>query len=174
MPSDRKARKYAREGNYVAMVMHEFKKGKLRSSSGAKVKDRKQALAIALSMQRRLGGKKSGQDTAIFGGAKKVAKNLRREGFVRVFSNPNGTSKDHLYVLPGNSVSRELTVKRKGVRYMFNASLSDRKSGKQIASIRTGSLSKASRFLRGGWVSGQDTAILGAHGLPGGHAGYGI
>ncbi len=33
----------------VARVMHEFKEGDLRSSSGAKVKKRKQAVAIALS-----------------------------------------------------------------------------------------------------------------------------
>lgn len=37
----------------VQKVMHEFKSGKLRSSSGQKVKSRKQALAIALSEQRR-------------------------------------------------------------------------------------------------------------------------
>jgi hypothetical protein len=33
----------------IATVMREFKQGKLRSSSGQKVKSRKQALAIALS-----------------------------------------------------------------------------------------------------------------------------
>ncbi len=33
----------------VQLVMHEFKQGDLRSSTGAKVKDRKQAIAIALS-----------------------------------------------------------------------------------------------------------------------------
>mgnify|MGYP003332109815 CR=1 FL=1 len=37
----------------VQKVMHEFKSGKLQSSSGQKVKSRKQALAIALSEQRR-------------------------------------------------------------------------------------------------------------------------
>jgi len=33
----------------IATVMREFKEGKLRSGSGQKVKNRKQALAIALS-----------------------------------------------------------------------------------------------------------------------------
>jgi hypothetical protein len=43
----------------IATVMREFKQGKLRSSSGAKVKSRKQALAIALSeAYRKVMGKK--------------------------------------------------------------------------------------------------------------------
>jgi hypothetical protein len=37
----------------VGTVMHEFKTGTLRSSSGRKVTKRKQAIAIALSMARR-------------------------------------------------------------------------------------------------------------------------
>jgi len=37
----------------VEKVMGEYKRGKLKSSSGDKVKSRKQALAIALSEQRR-------------------------------------------------------------------------------------------------------------------------
>ena len=37
----------------VETVMHEFKTGKLKSSSGEKVKNPKQAIAIALSEQRR-------------------------------------------------------------------------------------------------------------------------
>jgi len=42
----------------IATVMREFKQGKLRSSSGQKVKSRKQALAIALSeAYRRVKGK---------------------------------------------------------------------------------------------------------------------
>lgn len=36
----------------VEKVMHEFKTGKLKSSSGEKVKNPKQAIAIALSEQR--------------------------------------------------------------------------------------------------------------------------
>ncbi len=44
----------------VERVMHEFKEGDLRSSTGAPVKKRKQALAIALSEsgQPRTGAKK--------------------------------------------------------------------------------------------------------------------
>lgn len=43
----------------IAKVMHEFKKKKLKSSSGSKVKSRDQAIAIALSEARRAacGGK---------------------------------------------------------------------------------------------------------------------
>ena len=37
--------------------MGEFKRGKLKSGSGGKVKNRKQAIAIALSEQRKQGGK---------------------------------------------------------------------------------------------------------------------
>lgn len=37
----------------VAIVMREYKKGKLKSSAGPKVKNRSQALAIALSEQRK-------------------------------------------------------------------------------------------------------------------------
>ncbi len=37
--------------------MHEFKRGKLRSGSGHKVKSRKQAIAIGLSEARREGAK---------------------------------------------------------------------------------------------------------------------
>lgn len=33
----------------IGEVMHEFKKGKLKSSSGEKVTDRKQAIAIGIS-----------------------------------------------------------------------------------------------------------------------------
>jgi hypothetical protein len=43
----------------IAKVMREFREGKLRSSSGQKVKNRKQALAIALSeAYRKVMGKK--------------------------------------------------------------------------------------------------------------------
>jgi len=43
----------------IATVMREFKRGTLRSSSGQKVKSRKQALAIALSeAYRKVMGKK--------------------------------------------------------------------------------------------------------------------
>ena len=44
----------------VEKVMHEYKEGKLHSGSkkGPKVKSRKQAIAIALSEQRKAEGKK--------------------------------------------------------------------------------------------------------------------
>ena len=41
----------------VGKVMHEFKHGQLRSSSGDKVKSRKQAIAIGLSEAREAGGR---------------------------------------------------------------------------------------------------------------------
>ncbi|HQR51963.1 MAG TPA: DUF6496 domain-containing protein [Burkholderiales bacterium] len=41
----------------VEEVMHEFKRGTLRSGSGKKVKKRKQAIAIGLSEARKSGGK---------------------------------------------------------------------------------------------------------------------
>ena len=47
MPCEKKIRK----------VMKEFKEGELKSSSGAKVKNRKQAVAIALSEARSAGAK---------------------------------------------------------------------------------------------------------------------
>lgn len=40
----------------VGKVMREFEKGRLRSSSGEKVKDRDQAIAIALSEARKKKG----------------------------------------------------------------------------------------------------------------------
>jgi len=44
MPKETKAQQ-----KKVGAVMHEFKHGDLKSSSGSKVKSRKQAIAIALS-----------------------------------------------------------------------------------------------------------------------------
>jgi hypothetical protein len=41
----------------VSKVMHELKEGKLKSSSGQKVKSRKQAVAIGLSEARKAGAK---------------------------------------------------------------------------------------------------------------------
>jgi hypothetical protein len=41
----------------VKTVMHEYKHGSLKSGSGAKVKSRKQAVAIALSEARSAGAK---------------------------------------------------------------------------------------------------------------------
>jgi hypothetical protein len=44
-------------------VMHEYKEGDLRSSSGAKVKNRKQAIAIGLSESRH-SGRDNGRSTS--------------------------------------------------------------------------------------------------------------
>jgi hypothetical protein len=52
------ARKYSRAaGKKVERAMHERKSGTLKSGSGAKVKSRKQAVAIGLSEARREGKK---------------------------------------------------------------------------------------------------------------------
>ncbi len=55
MASSRKYGKKASEK--VEQTMHEFKRGELRSSSGDKVKSRKQAIAIGLSEARSEGAK---------------------------------------------------------------------------------------------------------------------
>ena len=44
-------------GEEVEKAMHEFKRGKLKSSSGDKVSNRDQAIAIGLSKAREKGGK---------------------------------------------------------------------------------------------------------------------
>ena len=50
--------KYSKKaGDKVEEVMHEFKEGKLKSGSGAKVTSRKQAVAIGLSEARESGAK---------------------------------------------------------------------------------------------------------------------
>jgi hypothetical protein len=53
------ARKYGKAASKkVEKTMHEFKRGKLKSGkSGAKVKSRKQAIAIGLSQARKNGAK---------------------------------------------------------------------------------------------------------------------
>ena len=52
------AQKYSKKAQEkVGEVMSEFKRGKLRSSSGEKVKKRKQAVAIGLSEAREAGRK---------------------------------------------------------------------------------------------------------------------
>ena len=52
------ARKYSKAASKkVAKVMHERKKGTLKSGSGRKVKSRKQAIAIGLSEARQAGAK---------------------------------------------------------------------------------------------------------------------
>jgi hypothetical protein len=45
----------------VEKTMHEFKRGELKSSSGDKVTNRKQAIAIGLSEAREAGGKVPGK-----------------------------------------------------------------------------------------------------------------
>ncbi len=64
----------------VKRTMREFKEGSLRSGSGAKVTDRKQAIAIGLSEARKAGGKvpkkaskSASKRTAIKAGRKKTA-----------------------------------------------------------------------------------------------------
>jgi Family of unknown function (DUF6496) len=44
-------------GRKVSKVMHEYKEGELKSSTGQKVTNRKQAVAIALSEARGVGAK---------------------------------------------------------------------------------------------------------------------
>ena len=52
------ARRYGKKASEkIGSTMHEFKRGQLRSSSGQKVKSRKQAIAIGLSEARREGKK---------------------------------------------------------------------------------------------------------------------
>ena len=52
------ARKYSKaSGRKVKRVMHEMKRGTLKSGSGQKIRSRKQAIAIGLSEARRAGNK---------------------------------------------------------------------------------------------------------------------
>lgn len=55
MPMRKHMRRIGRSGDKTHKVMHEYKMGTLRSSSGTKVRSRKQAVAIALSEARRAG-----------------------------------------------------------------------------------------------------------------------
>ena len=48
-----------KENGKMKKVMHEYKAGTLKSSSGRLVKNRKQAIAIGLSEQARAGKKRS-------------------------------------------------------------------------------------------------------------------
>jgi hypothetical protein len=61
MPTKKKSsssRRYGEKASEkVEKAMHERKRGTLRSSSGAKVTSKKQAIAIGLSEARRAGGK---------------------------------------------------------------------------------------------------------------------
>lgn len=58
----------------VEKVMHEYKEGDLKSSSGDKVKSRKQAIAIALSEAREAGAKIPKKKSAKKAAKKKTAK----------------------------------------------------------------------------------------------------
>ena len=52
------AKKTATKGkNKIEKVMHEYKEGTLKSGSGGKVTDRKQAVAVALSEARMAGAR---------------------------------------------------------------------------------------------------------------------
>lgn len=53
----KKSSKIPAKSTKVEKVMHEFKAGSLKSSSGDKVTSRKQAVAIAMSEARRSGKK---------------------------------------------------------------------------------------------------------------------
>ncbi len=67
------AKKYSKKSQrYVERSMREMKEGKLRSgSSGKKVKDRKQAIAIGLSEARKAGAKVPRKKTESSTGRKK-------------------------------------------------------------------------------------------------------
>lgn len=51
------AKSTAKGKGKVKKVMHEFKEGKLKSGSGKKVSNRKQAVAVALSEARKSGAR---------------------------------------------------------------------------------------------------------------------
>ena len=61
-------------GESVKQEMHEMKKGKLKSGSGKKVTDRKQAIAIGLSEARKKGAKVPKKAAAKKAAPKKAAK----------------------------------------------------------------------------------------------------
>lgn len=57
------AKKYSKKAqDKIEDVMHEWKKGKLKSSSGEKVTDQKQAVAIAISEAKDKGLKSTGKE----------------------------------------------------------------------------------------------------------------
>ena len=69
------AKKYGKAAEKrVASAMRRRKKGTLRSSSGAKVKSRKQAIAIGLSEAREKGGKVPPRPKSSGGRKRKAAK----------------------------------------------------------------------------------------------------
>jgi hypothetical protein len=64
----------AKQKSKVSRVMHEHKEGKLASSSGKKVKSRKQAIAIAMSESGQSRKKKSGGSRRKSGSARSKSK----------------------------------------------------------------------------------------------------
>jgi hypothetical protein len=76
----------------VKKVMREYKKGKLKSGSGRKVKNRKQAIAIGLSEARKSGAKapKKSSSTKSRGSSKSKAASKSR-------GSSNGVTKEQLY-----------------------------------------------------------------------------
>lgn len=74
--------KYSKKAEQkVEKVMHEFKEGKLKSGSGAKVKERKQAIAIGLSEARKKGLKvpKKKSNTTSSSSANRKTKSARKK-----------------------------------------------------------------------------------------------
>lgn len=73
------SRKYGKAASKrVKSAMHRRKKGTLRSSSGAKVKSRKQAIAIGLSEARSKGAKVPKKRTGKKGGSRKKSSGRKR------------------------------------------------------------------------------------------------
>lgn len=88
--------KYSKKaGEKVEKVMHEKKRGQLKSGSGKKVTSRKQAIAIALSEARKEGAKVPKKGGAKKGGAKKGAKKggAKKGGAKKGASKKTGTKK---------------------------------------------------------------------------------
>jgi hypothetical protein len=65
----------AKQKSKVSRVMHEHKEGKLASSSGKKVKSRKQAIAIAMSESGQ--SRKTGQSRKKSGGSRRKSGSAR-------------------------------------------------------------------------------------------------
>lgn len=66
--------KYSKKsGEKVEKALHEMKEGKLKSSSGDKVTNRKQAIAIGLSEAREAGAKVPKETSSKKGSSKKKA-----------------------------------------------------------------------------------------------------
>ncbi len=76
--------KYSKKSqDAVEETMHEMKQGKLKSGSGAKVKSRKQAIAIGLSEARKEGAKVPAKKTSTKKTARKTVKKNSTKSTVR-------------------------------------------------------------------------------------------